>query len=143
MVDQKMQLQERVDQFLSAGPPFAVIGASCDREKYGNKVLRCYLQNNLTVYPINPKEKEVEGVKAYRDLFSLPERVASLSIITPPHVTEKFVSDAIQLGVGNIWMQPGAENKSAIKQAEKAGLNVIFGGPCLLVVLGYHEGGTK
>jgi predicted CoA-binding protein len=54
-------------------------------------------------------------------------------------VTEKIVKEAIESGVKNIWMQPGAESATAVKEAEDAGLNVIHGGACLLVVLGYHE----
>jgi predicted CoA-binding protein len=53
-------------------------------------------------------------------------------------VTDKVVDDAIAAGVKNIWMQPGAESPRAISKAKEAGLNVIYGGACLLVVLGYR-----
>ncbi|MFX5321092.1 CoA-binding protein, partial [Acinetobacter baumannii] len=76
---------------------------------------------------------------AYPDLASLPESVQSVSVITPPAVTEKVVDDAIAAGVKNIWLQPGAESQVAVDKARAAGLNVIAGGPCLLVSLGYHE----
>lgn len=54
-------------------------------------------------------------------------------------MTEVLVDEAIKCGVKNIWMQPGAESRAAVQKAKDAGLNVIYGGPCLLVVLGYHE----
>ncbi len=60
-------------------------------------------------------------------------------MITPPQVTEKIVEAAIAKGIENIWMQTGAESAAAIAAAEKAGLNVIADGSCVLVVLGYHE----
>jgi len=132
-------LAERIRDFLAQGP-WAVVGASTNRAKYGNKVLRCYLQNGKTpVYPVNPRATEIEGVRAYPDLAALPERARALSIITPPAITEGVVEDALRLEIGHLWMQPGAESARAVERAEAAGLDVISGGPCLLVVLGYRE----
>jgi len=113
--------------------------ASKDRAKYGNKVLRTYIQNNLNVHPVHPKETEIEGLQCYADLSSLPEIPKGVSIITPPAVTEKVVEEAAKLSIKNIWMQPGAESPAAVSRAEELGLNVIHGGPCVLVVLGFRE----
>jgi predicted CoA-binding protein len=133
-----MTEQDQIKQFL-AGKRFAVVGASKDRAKYGNKVLRAYLQNNRDAIPVNPGADEIEGLTTYRDLASVPGNVDGVSIITPPNVTEKVVDQALQRGIKQIWMQPGAENSAAIESAEKAGANVIAGGPCLLVALRYRE----
>jgi predicted CoA-binding protein len=129
---------DRIQAFLAAGP-FAVVGASTDRSKYGNKVLRCYQQHGKEVYPINPKAAEVEGLKAYASLAELPVKARAISIITPPAATEQVVREAAAAGVQHVWMQPGAESDAAIATAESLGLSVIAGGPCLLVVMGYHE----
>ena len=131
-------VQQRIQSFLAAGP-FAVVGASVDRDKYGNKVLRCYQQHGKDVFPINPREPEIEGLKAYPSLAALPVRPRGISIITPPAVTERVVKEAAELGIRHLWMQPGAESLDAIRLAESLGLEVIAGGPCLLVVLGFHE----
>ena len=133
-----METETAIETFLSA-PVFAVAGASRNRTKYGNKVLRCYLQNGRTAIPINPGCSEVEGQAAYASISDIPEPVQSLSIITSPNVTERIVGEAIKSGVQNIWMQPGAESDIAISTAQAAGLNVISGGPCLLVVLGFQD----
>ncbi len=133
-----MTTQEKIETFL-AGKRFAVVGASRDRSKYGNKVLRVYQQNKRDVVPVNPKADELEGLQAYPDLASIPGTIDAVSIITPPPVTERVVSEAIERGIKNIWMQPGAESKAAIKAAEESGANVIAGGPCVLVALRYHE----
>jgi predicted CoA-binding protein len=133
-----MTEQEQIKQFL-AGKRFAVVGASKDRAKYGNKVLRAYLQNNRDAIPVNPGADQIEGLTAYRDLASVPSDVDGVSIITPPAVTEKVVEQALQRGIKQIWMQPGAESSAAIESAENAGANVIAGGPCLLVALRYRE----
>lgn len=132
-------VDERIEQFL-ASPAFAVVGASTDRSKYGNKVLRCYLQHGRKAYPVNPKAPEVEGQKAYPTLAALPEKVAAISVITPPEVTEQVVRAAHAAGVRHVWMQPGAESDEAIRAAESLGMSVIADGSCLLVVLGYSEG---
>jgi len=136
---------EKIAEFLADGP-YAVVGASVNRAKYGNKVLRCYLQNERRpVYPINrgsqgqPGAEEIEGEQAFARLVDTPERPRSVSIITPPAITEAIVAEAIELGIGHLWMQPGAESPTAVARAEEAGVNVIADGSCLLVVLGYRE----
>jgi len=131
-------ITDRIQSFLASGP-FAVVGASTDRSKYGNKVLRCYQQHGREVYPINPKAPEVEGLKAYPSLAALPVPVKAISVITPPAATEQVVRQAAAAGVTHIWMQPGAESDEAIRLAKASGMSVIADGPCLLVVLGYHE----
>ena len=133
-----MSEQDKIKEFL-AGQRFAVVGASANREKYGNKVLRVYQQNKLEVVPVNPAGGEVEGLNAYTDLPSIPGSIDGVSIITPPKVTEQVVAQALSLGIKNIWMQPGAESDAAIDLAEQAGANVIAGGPCILVSLRFHD----
>ena len=132
-----MSVDDRIQSFL-ASDSFAVVGASSDRSKFGNKVLRCYQQHGKKVYPINPRAEELEGLKAYPSLASLPEKVAAISVITPPAITEQVVRDAAAAGVKHVWMQPGADSEAAVRAAESLGLSVIAGGPCLLVVLGFR-----
>lgn len=133
-----MDVQATIDDFLS-GQVYAVAGASKDREKYGNKVLRCYLQKDLIAWPVHPSEQEIEGVPCSPDLASLPESVHGLSIVTPPAVTEILVEEAARAGIKRLWMQPGAESNAAISKAKDLGLSLIAGGPCLLVALGFQE----
>jgi len=120
-------------------PAFGVVGASTVREKYGNKVLRCYLQHGRKAVPVNPREKQIEGIPCAASVDALPAEVKSLSVITPPKVTEEVVEAAIKKGIRNVWMQPGAESAKAIARCEQAGVNVIGDGSCVLVVLGFHE----
>ncbi len=133
-----MTISERIDTFLSADA-FAVVGASASPHKYGNKVLRCYQQNQCTVVPVNPVEVRIEGLDCVASVLELPDHVASISVITPPQVTEKVVAEAIARGVKNVWMQPGAESERAVAACLGAGINVIADGSCVLVVMGYRE----
>lgn len=127
-----------IERFLES-PAYGVVGASRHRHKYGNKVLRCYQQNGRRAIPVNPQEPEVEGVPCVASVLDLPDDVKSISVITPPAVTDSVVQDAIQKGIENVWMQPGAESEASVDACRKAGINVIADGSCLLVVLGYRE----
>lgn len=126
-----------IEKFFTS-PAFAVAGASNDRSKFGNKVLRCYIEHQKTVYPINPHEKTIEGMTCIHSISDLPAEVKSLSIVTPPDITETLVKDAITKKIENIWMQPGADSALAIKMCQERGINVIAGGPCLLQTLNCH-----
>lgn len=130
-----MASSKQIEQFLNS-QAFGVVGASRDRNKYGNRVLRKYLSRGLKAYPVHPREPEIEGLPCYASVLDLPAEVASISIITPPQITETVVAEAIQKGIRNIWMQPGAESAAALRMAEAKGLNVIADGSCLLVTLG-------
>jgi predicted CoA-binding protein len=131
-------MDPRIEKFLSS-QAFGVAGASTNREKYGNKVLRCYLANGKKAIPINPRADKIEGVPCVAGVADLPPDVKSLSVITPPKITEAVVDEAIGKGIENVWMQPGAESPAAVEKCRKAGINVIADGSCLLVVLGYRE----
>jgi uncharacterized protein len=133
-----MMIEEKIKQFLTS-PVFGVVGASTNRDKYGNKVLRCYQMNNLQAIPVHPLEENIEGVDCVASVADLPADVQSISIITPPQITEKVVEQAAARGIKNIWMQIGSESPAAVKYCEEQGLNVIADGSCVLVVLGYHE----
>ena len=131
-------MTKEIDEFLKAAA-FGVVGASSDRSKYGNRVLRCYQEHGLKAVPVNPKEKEIEGAACVASVADLPADVASISVITPPQVTEQVVEQAAKKGIRNVWMQPGAESPRAVAFCREHGINVIADGSCILVVLGYRE----
>ena len=119
---------------------FAVAGASTDREKYGNRVFRMLTQwtdsdPQRSVFPLNPKSSQVEGVPAYPGIAALRQVPQALSIVTPPAITRQIVREAVDAGVEKIWMQPGAEEDSSIELARQHGCLVIAHGPCILVAM--------
>ena len=133
-----MVTKEQLDRFFTS-EAYGVVGASANRHKYGNKVLRVYQQHGKRVIPVNPKETEIEGIACVSGVSDLPSEVKSISVITPPQVTEQVVDLAIAKGIENIWMQPGAESSVAVANCRKNGINVIADGSCILVVLGFRE----
>ena len=116
-------------------PSFGIVGASNDRNKFGNRVLRKYLAKGLVAYPINPNGGTIEGLPCLKSVSELPAETKSISIITPPSVTEVVVREAVAKGIQNIWMQPGAESAVAVAYARAHGVNVIADGSCVLVEL--------
>jgi predicted CoA-binding protein len=127
-----------IQKFL-ASKAFAVAGASPNRHKFGNKVLRCYIQNGKKVYPIHLKENTIEGLSCIKTILELPDEVESLSIVTPPPITEQIVEQALQKGIKHIWMQPGAESGIAILNCKRHHINLIANGPCILLTLNFKE----
>lgn len=129
--------QAPIQRAFFANTKFAVVGASTNKEKYGTKILRWYLDRQKNVVPVHPKEAELEGVKTLPALASLPDpKTTSVSVITPPPVTLNLLKEAKGLDIPTLWLQPGAENDEVRAYIEEAGLKdrVVLGGPCVLVL---------
>lgn len=105
---------------------WAVVGASQDRTKYGNRILRSLHMAGYTVYPVNPNGGVIEGLQAYPTLASLPEQPDVIDLVVPPTVTEQVVREAHDIGLSRVWMQPGAESQAAIKYCHENGIQVVY-----------------
>ncbi|KAF9360678.1 hypothetical protein BGX26_008181 [Mortierella sp. AD094] len=121
--------------FSSADQKFAVVGASSNRTKFGNKVLRWYVDHGYSAIPVNPKEKTIESLSCVPNLSSLPGSPSEyhVSIITPPTVTKSVLEEAHKNGIKRVWLQPDVESPEALAYAKEVGIQVIAGGPCVLV----------
>ena len=104
---------------------WAVIGASQDRRKFGYQVFRSLLDAGYTVYPVNPKGGELDGVEVYPTLADLPQPPEVINMVVPPDVTEQVVKEAHALGLTRVWMQPGAESEASIRYCREHGMQVI------------------
>ena len=103
----------------------AIIGASADRGKFGNKAVRAYLQQGCTVYPVNPKQAEIEGLPVFKSIADVPVRPELISVYLPPPVLLKILPDIAAKGCDELWLNPGTESDEVLAAAEKLGLNVI------------------
>jgi uncharacterized protein len=112
----------------------AIIGASKDRSKYGNKAVRAFLQQGYKVYPVNVKETEIEGLRAFKSIGDVPERPDMVSVYLPPQVVLGLLREIAAKGCDELWINPGAESDEVIVEAERLGLNVIQA--CSIVGLG-------
>jgi uncharacterized protein len=112
----------------------AIIGASNDSRKFGNKAVRAFLQQGFTVYPVNPNETEVEGIAAYKSIREVPAWPFMISVYVPPQVLVKLLPDIAAKGCDELWLNPGTESDEVLAEAERLKLNVIQA--CSIVGIG-------
>ena len=122
-------------QAMLAANSFAVVGASRDPDKYGFLVYRTLKSVGKMAYPVNPKAAEVDGDRCYPSLSSLPQTPEVAVMVVAPAVTEAAVAECARLGITQVWMQPGAESAAAVVACRENGIEVVAGGPCLMVLL--------
>jgi len=117
----------------------AVIGASADRSKFGNKAVRAYAQQGFTVWPVNPKEPTIEGLPAFASIADVPARPDLVSVYLPPPVVLKVLSAIAAKGCDELWLNPGTESPEVLAEAERLGLNVVQA--CSIVGVGVSPTG--
>src|SRR3954470_24145674 len=100
----------------------AVIGASGHRGKYGNKAVRAYAQQGYRVIPINPHAAEVEGHKAYASVLDVPGPIDMATVYVPGAVGVRIMDELARKGVGEVWLNPGADAEPVIAHARALGL---------------------
>ena len=111
---------------------WAVVGASNNREKFGNKIYRDLKNAGYEVYAVNPREDNIEGDPCFKSVMDLPSVPEVVNVVVPPTVAHEVVQDCMQAGVKRIWFQPGAENPEAIREAEAAGMTVVYDA-CIMI----------
>ncbi len=116
----------------------AIIGASTDRRKFGNKAVRAYLQRGYQVFPVNPKATEVEGLPAFPSISAVPVRPDQVSVYLPPAVALKVLPEIAAKGCDHLWLNPGSESPEVLAEAQRLGLNVIQA--CSIVGVGLSPG---
>jgi predicted CoA-binding protein len=116
----------------------AIIGASNNRTKYGNKAVRAYARMGYTVFPVNPRESLVEGLPAYPSILDVPEPVDRAALYVPPSVGLGIVEQAAQKGVGELFLNPGSESPELIARAQELGVPVVQG--CAILDIGESPG---
>jgi uncharacterized protein len=112
----------------------AILGASADRSKFGNIAVRAFVRQGWRVFPVNPKESQIEGLPAFKSIAEIPERPQLVSIYLPPPVLLKILPDIAARGCDELWLNPGTESAEVLALAEKLGLNVIQA--CSIVGIG-------
>lgn len=103
----------------------AIIGASSDRRKFGNKAVRAFLQQGYEVFPVNPKEGTIEGLRVYASITEVPVRPQKISVYLPPPVLLNALPEIAAKGCDEFWLNPGTESDAVLAECERLGLNVI------------------
>lgn len=103
----------------------AVIGASSDRRKFGNKALRAFERQGYRVLAINPNEIEVEGHRAFASVLDVPGAIDMATVYVPGDVGVRVMDDLAKKGITEVWLNPGADDATVVDRARQLGLNVI------------------
>jgi uncharacterized protein len=119
-------------------PAVAIIGASNDRGKWGNKSLRAFRQQGYTVYPVNPNEPVIEGLPSYKSIADVPTRPEKISVYVRPQVLLKMLPDIARKGCDELWLNPGTESDAVLAEAERLKLNAIQA--CSIIAVGVSPG---
>jgi predicted CoA-binding protein len=114
---------------------WALVGASTNPNKYGNIILHNLTNAGYTIYPVNPRATEIDGIKCYPNLSALPEKPAVVNFVVPAKMSLPVLEEAAHLGIQTVWFQPGAESEENIKMAQELGFRVIFDA-CAMVAKG-------
>jgi uncharacterized protein len=103
----------------------AIVGASQDPKKFGNKAVRAFADMGYEVFPVHPTLEEIEGHKVYRSVKEIPVRLEKVSLYVPPQVGLRLMDEIAEKGADEVWLNPGAESPELVEKGEKLGLNLI------------------
>jgi len=116
-------------------PTVAIIGASADRQKYGNKSVRAHLKQGYEVFPVHPHASAIEGLTAYPTLEEIPvKQLDRISIYVPPEVGITLLEQIQSRKAREVWLNPGSESPGLLTRANELGLNVIQA--CSIIAIG-------
>ena len=115
-----------------------MIGASNDRYKFGNRAVRAFVRQGYTVYPVNPNEQRVEGLTSYASVLDIPGQIDMATVYVPGAVGERIMDELARKGVGEVWLNPGADDDAVVARGKALGLNVIQA--CSIMSIGESPG---
>lgn len=116
----------------------AVIGASNDRRKYGNKALRAFRNQGYRVIPINPHERLVEGEPAFATVLDFPEPIDAATVYVPPRTGVRIMEQLAEKGIAKVWLNPGADGPAVVQKARTLGLQAMQ--ECSIIAVGESPG---
>jgi len=117
-------MQDLIKEFM-AQKRFAIVGATNNTTKYGYEIFKNLTSRGYEVYPVNPRLKELEGVKCYPSLTDISVKVDVVDFVVPPEVTEIALKECKRLGLDRIWLQPGSESEAAIAFCRENRMKVV------------------
>jgi predicted CoA-binding protein len=128
-----MTTKKEVDKFLAL-KTLAVVGVSRNKQKFGSMAYLDLKTKGYTVFPVNPKLTEFDGVKCYPSLKAMPKGVEGAVLVIHPTDADQVVKDANSAGIKHIWFQQGAESKAAVLYCKQNGMSAITG-ECIMMFM--------
>jgi predicted CoA-binding protein len=116
------------------GKTVAVIGASANPRKFGNRAVRAFQRQGYTVVPINPSERPIEGLRTYASVLEFPDPIDMATFYVPPETGERVMPEVAKKQIPEVWLNPGAESDSLIRLARTLGIEPIVA--CSIIAVG-------
>ena len=111
----------------------ALVGASNDPTKYGNKILLDLVSKGYNVAPVNTKEDTIAGIKSYKNVLDLKESPSIINFVVPPSIGFQVTKELVENKFDNFWYQPGAESEKISYFLNENNKNFIDD-KCIMVV---------
>ena len=108
------------------GKVVAVIGASSNPRKFGNRAVRAFRRQGYTVIPINPNESQVEGLKTYASVLDVPDAIDMATFYVPPDIGEKVIKEVARKQIPEVWLNPGSESDELVRLARSLKVEPIL-----------------
>jgi predicted CoA-binding protein len=116
----------------------AVIGASNDQRKFGNKAVRAFLRAGYKVIAVNPKLAtvggKVEGCDTYGTVLDVPHDIDLATLYVPPDIGEDVISSIAEKKISELWVNPGAESRKLIERSRQQG--IVVREQCSIIAIG-------
>jgi predicted CoA-binding protein len=119
-------------------PAVAIVGASADRSKFGNKAVRAFRQQGFDVYPVNPRGGQIEGLDVFRRLADVPQPLERVSVYLPPTVVLELLPEIAAAKPQQVWLNPGSDSPEVVAAARALGIEPIVA--CSIVAIGVSPG---
>ncbi len=105
---------------------WAVVGVTDKKEKFGYKIFKKLIEHGYETYGVNPKYDSIDGEKIYPALKSVPKKVDVVDVVVPPKITLNLLDEIHELGIENVWFQPGTYDEEVVEKAKKLGLKIVY-----------------
>ncbi|HZJ99592.1 MAG TPA: CoA-binding protein [Tissierellaceae bacterium] len=116
---------------------WAVVGVTAKKERFGYKIWKILQKHGYEVYGVNPNYDEIEGQKIYKSLKNLPKKVDVIDMVVSPKIGTNTLDEAKELGIDNIFFQPGTYNDEILKKSEDLGFIYVI--DCVYAILRQRE----
>ena len=126
---------QELTELLADAPIIAMVGASSNPEKDSHGIMRKLQSAGYRVIPVNPKETEVLGERAYASLVDIPDRVDIVDVFRRAEDTPPIADAAVKIGAKALWLQSGISNEETAARAKAGGLMVVMD-TCIGVTVG-------
>lgn len=105
----------------------AIIGASRNKDSFSRMMLTELVGKGYTVFPVNPNEDEIAGLKAYRSITQLPDAIEAAYIINRKEIAIDLAREAATKGIRKIWIHVKCSSPEIDFLKKEHGVKVIAG----------------